>query len=81
VQPQNGWTPGKPGKNSGECSCYLNKTLGSWVPNPSNCGYLGVPQCTSTGGCNCVRKNDQTSSGTARDVTAVQGLYQAMNFT
>jgi hypothetical protein len=81
VRPQNGWKRGKPGKNSGECTCYLDKKLGYWRPNPSNCGYLGVPQCTSTGGCNCVRKNDQNLGGATQDITGVQGLYQALNVT
>lgn len=80
VQPQAGkWESGTPGKNSGKCECTLNKRTGHWIPTSNNCRYLGVPQCTNTGKCSCVRKGDQQLSGAAQDITAVQGLMQAIN--
>jgi hypothetical protein len=81
VQPPNDWTFKKPGKGSGQCVCVLDNKLGVWRPSQNNCGYLGYPQCDRTGGCRCVRKDDQSTGGAARDPSAVQGLYQALNFT
>lgn len=69
------WQRGQAGKGAGECECALDKKTGYWIPTKNNnCRHTGVPQCTSTGGCNCVKKNNQETYGAARDVTAVRGL-------
>lgn len=74
----NAWLRGRAGKGAGECQCTPNKKLGQWVPTSNNCGFLGVPQCDTTGGCRCVHKAQQKNDGRAVDITGVQSVMNSL---